>query len=161
MVGLKFVCDRMLKRLAKWLRLSGYDTVCEEAFNTTPEKEDTYLVENFKDRILLTKDRELYHRRISRGYPAKLITSNQVWKQMKEVMELGVKFYPVTKRCTLCNSNLRKLKEEEAKEILEKMGLGKDLLKKELWFCENCKKVYWIGSHWKNMIKFLEEHGLI
>ncbi|RUM33429.1 MAG: hypothetical protein DSY33_04455, partial [Archaeoglobus sp.] len=49
----KFVCDRMLKKLAVWLRLSGYDTLCEEAFNVNPRKEDTFLVENFTDRILL------------------------------------------------------------------------------------------------------------
>ncbi len=157
----KFVCDRMLKRLAKWLRLSGYDTLCDESFPPASSKEDTYLVLNFPDRILLTRDRELYNRRIEANMPAILIKSNSVEGQMKELAKFGVKFYPVMKRCTLCNTPLRRAKEEEIKEVAERENLGEHILKKELWYCEKCRKLYWTGGHWKNMLRFLRKIGLI
>ncbi len=158
----KFICDRMLKRLAVWLRLSGYDTLCDEVLErVNPRKEDTYLVENFADRILLTRDRELYERRKLKGLPVKLVKSSNVGEQLKEVSELGIRIFPVMKRCTVCNSELRKPTEEEILEVAERENLGEHILKKDLWYCENCKKLYWVGGHWKNMVKFLKKHDLI
>ena len=156
---MKFVCDRMLRRLATWLRLSGYDTLCD--WTCDPRKEDTFLVENFPDRILLTRDRELYERRKQRGHPAQLIRSSRVEEQMKELKKLGVRFYPVMKRCTLCNTPLRRARESEIREVAEREGLGEHILKKDLWYCEKCRKLYWIGGHWKNMMKFLRENDLL
>ncbi len=161
MQDMKFVCDRMLKRLAVWLRLSGYDTLCDESFPPASSKEDTYLVKNFEDRILLTRDRELYRRRREAGLAAMLIRPSRVEEQMRELSRIGVKFYPVMKRCTLCNSTLRKPTEKEVKAVAEREGLGEYVLKKELWYCEKCKKLYWIGGHWKNMLKFLKENDLL
>ncbi len=155
---MKFVCDRMLKRLAIWLRLSGYDTLCDESFQTR-EREDTFLAKNFPDRILLTRDKELYRMRIAKGYPARLIKSSKVWEQMKEIRDL-VNFKPKAERCTLCNSRLRKLEKAEAEKIVKELGLN-DLLNKELWYCDKCKKLYWVGYHWKNMLEFLKKHGLV
>ncbi len=150
----KFVCDRMLKRLAVWLRLSGYDTLCED-WQVDRRKEDTFLVENFTDRILLTRDRELYRRRVEKGYPAKLIKSTRVKDQLREVSELGVSFYPRMERCTICNTPLRRPSKEEVEEVSRRENLK--VLKEDLWYCEKCKKLYWIGGHWKNMLKFLRE----
>lgn len=151
----KFVCDRMLGKLTTWLRISGYDTLYIGDLNV--ENEDTYMVKNHWDRILLTKDRELYRRAKAAGRDALLIKSDSVAEQMKEVMTLGVKFEPVMDRCSVCNTPLRKPSEEEAREVIEREKLGDDILEKyELWYCERCRKLYWMGSHWRNMLRFLE-----
>ncbi len=149
----------MLGKLATWLRISGYDTLYAGDLNV--ENEDSYMVHNHKDRILLTKDRELYRRAISAGREAYLIKSNSVEGQMKEVMALGVKFEPVMRRCSVCNTLLRKASIEEAKEVIEREKLGSDILERyELWYCEKCRKLYWMGSHWRNMLRFLKESGI-
>lgn len=156
MVEMKFICDRMLGKLAVWLRISGYDTLYIGDFIT--EKEDDFLIENFKDRILLTKDRRLFSKAKKSGRKVLLIRSNDVAEQMKELKAFGVKFQIVMDRCSVCNNFLRKPTKEEALEVLKEQNLPEDMLERyELWFCENCRKLYWMGGHWVNMVRFLKK----
>ncbi len=153
---LRFICDRMLKKLATWLRIAGYDTLYIADLNFDGD-EDTFMVRNHTDRILLTRDKELFWRAKSAGRPAFLIKSDDVAEQMREVMSLGVRFELKMERCSVCNTPLRKPSDEEALEVMRREGIREDLRKKyELWYCERCKKLYWMGSHWRNMVKFLE-----
>ncbi|RLI74627.1 hypothetical protein DRP04_14485 [Archaeoglobales archaeon] len=153
----KFICDRMLGKLATWLRISGYDTLYVGDLEIRGD-EDEYMLQNFLDRILLTKDRELYMKASKLGRKALLLRSNDLANQMREVKALGIKFRLVMDRCSVCNSPLRKPTREEALEVMKREGIAKDLYEKyELWYCENCKKLYWMGGHWKNMIRFLKK----
>ena len=156
MVEMKFICDRMLGKLATWLRISGYDTLYIGDLRV--DDEDEFLLKNYLDRVLITKDRDLFAKSKKMGREAFLVKSNNVAEQMKELKTLGVKFQIVMDRCSVCNTPLRKPTEDEALAALKEMNLGKDMLEKyELWFCENCKKLYWMGSHWVNMIRFLRK----
>jgi uncharacterized protein with PIN domain len=156
MVEMKFICDRMLGKLATWLRISGYDTLYIGDLRV--DDEDEFLLKNYLDRVLITKDRDLFAKSKKIGREAFLVKSNNVAEQMKELKALGVKFQIVMDRCSVCNTPLRKPTEDEALAALKEMNLGKDMLEKyELWFCENCKKLYWMGSHWVNMIRFLRK----
>lgn len=155
MVEMKFICDRMLGKLAVWLRISGYDTLYVGDFKI--EDEDEFLLKNFEDRILLTKDRRLFEKAKKIGREVFLVRSNDVAEQMKELKSIGVKFQIVMDRCSVCNSLLRIPSKEEALEVLKEQGLPADMLERyELWFCEKCKKLYWMGSHWVNMVRFLK-----
>jgi len=156
MVEMRFICDRMLGKLAVWLRISGYDTLYVGDFVT--EDEDEFLLRNFEDRILLTKDRRLFEkaRKVKRG--VFLVRSNDVAEQMRELKGLGIKFQIVMDRCSVCNSLLRRPSREEALMVLKEQGLPEDMLEKyELWFCEKCRKLYWMGGHWVNMVRFLKK----
>ncbi|MEM0351312.1 MAG: Mut7-C RNAse domain-containing protein [Archaeoglobaceae archaeon] len=153
---MKFICDRMLGKLAIWLRISGYDTLYIGNFEI--DGEDEFLLKNHLDRILLTKDRVLYIKCQKIGRRAFLIKSNKVLEQMRELKSLGVKFQIVMDRCSVCNNLLRKPSKEEAMDVLREMGLKEDMLEKyELWFCEKCRKLYWMGGHWRNMVRFLKK----
>ncbi len=147
----------MLGKLATWLRISGYDTLYIGDVKVEGN-EDDFMVENFRDRILLTKDKDLYARSIRSSRKAFLIRSNDVAGQMRELKSLGVKFQLVMDRCSVCNTPLRKPTKEEAYEVMKKEGIKEDLTQKyELWYCEKCKKLYWMGGHWRNMIRFLKK----
>lgn len=155
MVEMKFICDRMLGKLATWLRISGYDTLYIGDFSI--EDEDEFLIKNFEDRLLLTKDRKLFAKAKKFGRNTLLIRSNDVAEQMKELKSLGVKFQIVMDRCSVCNNFLRKPTKEEALTVLKEQKLPEDMLQKyELWFCEKCRKLYWMGGHWVNMVRFLK-----
>jgi len=156
MVEMKFLTDRMLGKLTTWLRISGYDTLCIADVDVEGD-EDEFMIENLRDRILLTKDKKLYERCVKNGRNAFLITSNDVLGQMREMMRLGVKFQLVMNRCSVCNSEIRKPSMEEALEVIRAENLSESMLQYELWYCEKCKKLYWIGGHWKNMSKFLRK----
>ena len=155
----KFICDRMLKRLATWLRLFGYDTLYAGDIEIEGD-EDSFLINEFRDRILLTRDKELYNR-AKDVRPAFLIRSDRLEEQLKELKALGLRYELKMDRCSICNTPLRKPSDDEALEVMRREGIREDLREKfELWYCERCKKLYWMGGHWKNMKKFLEEHGL-
>jgi len=150
----RFICDRMLKKLAIWLRIFGYDTLYVGDLDIKGD-EDDFLVNNYRDRILLTRDKELYRRSL-KSRPVILIKSDDVAEQIKELKKLGLRFEIRMERCSVCNTPLRKPSDEEAVEVMKREGIKEDLRKKyELWYCEKCKKLYWMGSHWRNMIRFL------
>jgi len=151
----KFIVDRMLGKLATWLRISGYDTLYVGDFNV--EDEDKFLLEEHRDRVLLTRDKQLYEASVRSGRKAILITSDSVEEQLKQMKRLGVEIKIVMDRCSVCNSPLRKPSDEEALRVMRREGISEDLRKKyELWYCEKCDKLYWMGSHWRNMVKFLK-----
>jgi len=159
MVEMKFLTDRMLGKLTNWLRISGYDTLSVAELKLDCD-EDEFMLENFADRILLTKDKKLYQKCIKKGRKVFLIKSNDIIEQMRELKNLGVKFQLVMDRCSLCNELLRKPTVEEAKEVIKKENLQENILELDLWYCEKCKKLYWMGGHWRNMaevIRKLEE----
>lgn len=156
MVEIKFLTDRMLGKLTTWLRISGYDTLNISDLNVAGD-EDDFMLNNFTDRILLTKDKVLYYKCIKNGRKAFLITSNDLAEQMRETKKLGVKFQLVMDRCSVCNSILRKPRKEEAIEVIKREKLSENLLGIDLWYCEKCKKLYWMGGHWKNMLRFLRK----
>jgi hypothetical protein len=155
---MKFICDRMLGKLATWLRISGYDTVyVGELRLNNRRKEDTFILNSFRDRILLTRDRELFRRCMSAGREAVFIKSEFVAGQIKELIERGIEFRIVMERCSVCNSPLRKPEDHEVRRVLVKEGISEDFREKyEFWYCERCDKLYWMGSHWRNMVDFLE-----
>ncbi len=147
----------MLGKLTTWLRISGYDTLYVADLDVE-EDEDEFMLNNYRDRILLTKDRTLYMRAIREGRRAFLIRSNDLADQMRELKALGVKFQLVMDRCSVCNTLLRKPTREEAVEVMRREGIAEDLSKRyELWYCERCKKLYWMGGHWRNMMRFLRK----
>jgi|GEM_PF-122175 hypothetical protein len=159
--SLKFICDRMLGKLTTWLRIAGYDTLYVSELNILGD-EDTYMLRNHRDRILITKDRNLYARCLKEERKAILIKSDRLAGQMKELQKLGISFEPVMDRCSVCNSMLRKPSAEEARRVMDREGISEDLAAKyELWYCQRCDKLYWMGSHWRNMMKFLKENNFI
>lgn len=158
---MRFICDRMLGKLARWLRIAGYDTLYIGDLPVEKEYEDDMLASNYEDRILLTKDKELYRKAKAAKKDVLLIKSNSIGEQLKEVESIGVIFRPVMDRCSVCNEFLRKPSDEEKFEVFRKEGINNDISKEyELWYCEKCKKLYWKGSHWDNMIKFLSRHSI-
>ncbi|MBE8538873.1 Mut7-C RNAse domain-containing protein [Geoglobus acetivorans] len=153
--NLRFVVDRMLGKLATWLRIFGYDTLYIGDFDV--DDEDTFLLENFQDRILLTRDKELYERSVRRGRKVVFIDSDSVIEQIREMQEFGITAEIRMVRCSVCNTLLRKPTEREAREVMKMEGIEENLMERyELWYCENCRKLYWLGSHYRNMVKFLE-----
>ena len=160
-MSLKFICDRMLGKLTTWLRIAGYDTLYVSDLNILGD-EDTYMLRNHRDRILITKDRNLYARCLKAERKAILIKSDRLADQMKELQRFGVSFEPVMDRCSVCNALLRKPSAEEAARVMKREGIAENLAEKyELWYCERCDKLYWMGSHWRNMMKFLQENSFI
>ena len=137
---MKFIVDVMLGRLAKWLRILGYDTL----YDSTYTDDDLFFKAHQGKRILLTRDSELA-RRMNPKY-CLFIIEHSVQDQVKQVVrhyKLNTKDYVFT-RCTLCNE----LVEHVSKKLVN--GRVPDFVFNSIdkfYYCADCDKVYWAGSH--------------
>lgn len=144
----KLIADSMLGNIAKKLRLFGQDVVYFKNGN------DEELLNRYKNRILITGDRELYLKSQKAHRKAILIDSTV----NDESEALARIFFLINEnpsdaplRCTLCNGILRPANENERKNVPEKV-IKNNL---NIYVCTKCKKLYWYGRHWDS-IKMLK-----
>jgi len=145
---LKFIADVHLGRLAKYLRILGFDCLYQ---NDYPDEKIIKIATKEK-RIILTMDRGiLKHTNVTYG---QLIRSKKVKEQLKEVMDrfnLQNKKKPFT-LCIECNTKFKKISRKEASKTFPYLN---DKYYKEFYKCHSCKKIYYKGSHYYRMLKEL------
>ncbi|NPA15213.1 MAG: hypothetical protein GXO44_01540 [Deferribacteres bacterium] len=145
---MRFVADVMVGKLARWLRIMGYDVLY---FNSA---EDNFLIYVAKedDRILLTRDRRLYSDALRAKAKAFCISSSDTTRQFEEVKEaFSLKARPVA-RCALCNFELKKVSKDEVDGLVPEFVWHRCEV---FWRCSGCGKIYWSGTHLKNMVKHM------
>ena len=138
-LNLRLLADGMLGRLAKWLRLLGYDT----AYDNTAA--DTELARRARSerRVLLTRDRELAGRR---GLRTLLIESEILEEQVREVRKaLGSPSDPALSRCPLCNEPLQPISKGE---VVDRVPPYVHRTQSEFRGCPRCGRIYWPGTHY-------------
>jgi uncharacterized protein len=144
----RFVADRMLGTLTRYLRFMGYDTTSANGLDEGNPKEDTLLLDMAmqEHRILLTKDAELARRGKDL---ALLVKTDDVIEQVQQLIDRGLIVRRLTmSRCSICNTSLR---EANTCEIQDSDYAPKDWRNLSFFWCENCKKLYWNGSHGKQL----------
>ena len=142
----RLLVDAMLGRLARWLRLMGYDTLYWR------EGSDAALAElaRAEGRLLLTRDHQLAGRR---GVKALLVTAETLDEQLAEVhAALGGRPRPFT-RCPECNAPLEELAHEAARGLVPTYVWRTQSAFRR---CAGCGRVYWKGTHWPGMAARLE-----
>jgi len=138
----------MLGRLAKWLRVLGYDTTY------FPHLDDDQLVRlaRAEGRLLLTRDRGLAQRR---GLQCLLIESDHLEEQLGQVLaEPTLTEEHSFSRCPVCNTPLQKVKKPELEGRVPPHIFRTH---KDFSLCPNCDKIYWPGTHWARMQEKLAE----
>ncbi len=144
----RFIADRMLGTLTRYLRFMGYDTISANGFRSGNADEDTQLLTLARNehRILLTRDHELTRRG---GDLAVLVTDGDVLVQVRQLADLGLveRRLPMS-RCSICNSLLREATEDE---IQSAEYAPRDRAGYTFFWCEHCRKLYWNGSHGKRL----------
>jgi len=145
----RFIADQMLGRLAKWLRLLGYDTLY---LNPAP---DGKLIEIAKEqnRVLLTRDTHLMERRpIKKGIVRAVLIRDDAWeKQLAQlVSEFGLspRKFRDSPFCGECNSLIQEISKEKVKE---KVPLYVYQTHDYFSTCPNCGRYYWEGTHWERI----------
>lgn len=141
-MALKFAADAMLGKLAKWLRLLGYDVFY------SPEVDDDTLVEIAlrEGRILLTRDTHLLRRR---QLPPYLLILSDNWEE--QLVQAVLKFnlnmdsHRMT-RCVECNVPLETVSKDEVRYDVPRYVYRTH---EHFARCPQCGKVYWAGSHYQ------------
>jgi uncharacterized protein with PIN domain len=151
----RFLADRMLGTLTRYLRLMGYDTLSANNLAAGNRSEDTLLLSIAKreGRIILTRDRELARRGGDRGL---LVTGVDVLDQVAQLLRAGYISPDMSlkmERCSLCNTPLRPATAAETASAdyapEDKSGLS-------FYWCPACRRLYWMGSHGRNLQERLE-----
>jgi uncharacterized protein with PIN domain len=144
----RFILDIHLGKLAVYLRILGFDSLYQNDF-----QDDTLaaLAERF-DRILLSKDRRLLMRKqVHYGY---CVRSQDPARQTLEIIhryQLYGQIRPL-QRCLDCNTPLEPV---DKREIIDRLELLTRRFYQEFHRCPNCDKIYWKGSHYDRMRKFI------
>jgi len=149
----RFITDRMLGTLSRYLRFMGYNTVSANGFDEGNAKEDTLLLNlaTQEKRILLTRDTELANRGKER---AVLIKSDDVMDQIQQLIDRGLIVRRLLmSRCSLCNTVLR---EATLAEITSADYAPRDKKGQTFCWCDKCSKLYWNGSHGKHISERIE-----
>jgi uncharacterized protein with PIN domain len=146
----RFVADRMLGKLAKWLRVLGYDVVY---LKRATEKE---VLEKLQEgRTLLTRNRR------ARSWHGKgrvfVVKENDPQIQLREVVN-GLRLPEldgaIFSRCLSCNHPLEEVRRDEVREEVPEYIYQ---TQEEFHRCSDCGKVFWHGSHAKRMRQQLRE----
>ena len=156
MEDVRFVADVMVGKLAKWLRVLGYDTHYQPHYS--PEVIEAFLG---KGRILLTRHKE----RAEKLGGTVLIRGNKVSEQLmtlKRELHLEPARSVWFSRCLICNVILRQTREGVADDWIAVEGIPEYVLyqnRTNISFCPLCGRHFWPGSHRAGMEKQLEEWG--
>ncbi|MFC1885220.1 Mut7-C RNAse domain-containing protein [Thermodesulfobacteriota bacterium] len=150
---MRFVVDSMLGKLAKWLRVLGFDA-CYQKYYTS----EMLGILVGEDRMLLTRSKTTAKLFDS----ALFIESDRVGDQLKEVnkkMALFINKDVLFSRCILCNELLENPKIEMAEENIPDYVLYKH--SRGYKVCPLCNRYYWPGSHRERMVRQLQAWDLL
>jgi uncharacterized protein with PIN domain len=143
----RFLVDVNVGRIAKWLRVIGYDALY------IPDADDGELVRvaGEQDRIILTRDRYIAERRAVASGKVRvlLLRSHDFREQMREVTEaLDLGFHDGFSICIECNAPLQEIDKESVRDRVPDFVFS---TQDSFQVCPYCGKLYWRGTHWHNM----------
>jgi len=147
---MKFLASRELGRLAKWLRILGFDTV----YFRTGNKSSLIITALREDRVVLTRNKILAN---NRALKILFIKSQDVKSQLREVSKgLDVRFNPqdMFTRCIVCNQSLASVGKEEIRDRIPEYIFQ---TQNEFSRCSECGRIYWQGTHWGNVSQIIKE----
>ena len=145
---LLFLADAHLGGLARFLRMLGFDTLYDNAYD---DREILRLAVRDR-RAVLTRDRELLKcREIARGCFVHELKPEAQLREVAARFGLAKRMRPFT-LCLHCNLSLEALERSVA---LAHVPPGIAQRYEAFVRCPGCKRVYWEGSHWERMREML------
>jgi len=146
----RFVLDGHLGRLARYLRMAGFDV----RWDARAGDEALARIAAEEGRVLVTRDRGLLKRRcVAHGYCVRSLEPARQLAEVAHRFELATLAAPF-RRCLVCNGLLEPVaKRSVAEQLPPRVRERCD----ELWRCGSCGKLYWAGSHVRRMERLLDD----
>ena len=153
-MGFKFVADNNVGKLARWLRLIGYDTLLFR------QKNDSQMIRTAlsEGRVILTKDSQFMRRRLVTSGRIKAIHIKQdnpklQVQELVQALNLNYHFKPFS-LCLECNQELIA---RDIEEMEKRVPTHVFKTQTQYTECPACHRVYWRGTHWQAMVKKLQK----
>lgn len=146
----KFVLDVHLGKLGGYLRMLGFDAV----YDNRAGDPELVRISAEQNRILLTRDRGvLKHSAVTHGYWLRETDSRRQTAEVLNRFDLARALRPFT-RCMACNAPLRAASKAEVDgRVPPRIAEWCD----EFRECVGCQRVYWQGSHYRRMRRWIED----
>lgn len=140
-----FAAEKTLGKLAKWLRILGFDTIYDPDIKNPAES----------GRILLTRTKPIKYEYTTDKLI--FIKSDKPFNQLKEVIKaLGIVNEDIKTftRCIRCNTKIRTINKNSIRSVVpDYVWENQDSFKT----CIKCKRIYWQGSHTKRSMKIIKK----
>ncbi|MFC2005211.1 Mut7-C RNAse domain-containing protein [Chloroflexota bacterium] len=153
---MKFIVDHNVGKLARWLRMMGYDTL----FFTGDDDWQMVITALNEGRVILTRDTQIMRRGVitSGRLKAILIRSDEPKQQIQQVVEtlnLDTQFR-LFSICLECNQPLEERTKQQVKGRVPPYVFQ---TQNQYVECPSCRRIYWKGTHWQAMTRTLEKLG--
>jgi uncharacterized protein with PIN domain len=145
----KFIADVHLGKLARLLRLLGFDST----YRNDHSPNELLQLGQEENRMLLSRNSSFEK---NMGVNSLTIKSEYPLQQLRQVIDhfnLRNQFHPFS-RCIVCNGILEPVAKESILPLLEKNTAQ---YFNEFWRCNQCEKIYWKGSHYERMLKTITD----
>ena len=150
-MDIRFITDRNLGTLAKWLRILGYDTLYERG-----NADSDFLRKAAEEgRVALTRKRDLARP----SHPGRLVVvkADKTPDQLAEVLEaLTITMSPMKAMtlCLRCNVPLDEIQKETAEGLVPAYVYQKY---KQFRRCPRCRRIFWPGTHREHIEECLKK----
>jgi uncharacterized protein with PIN domain len=151
---IKFIADNNVDKLARWLRLIGYDTVLLK------QKDDAEMIKMAlgENRVILTKDAQFMKRRLVTNGTLRTVHIDQddpklQVREVAKTLSLDYHFKPFS-LCLECNRELVARDKKDVKNLIPARVFETQI---QYTQCPACHRVYWPGTHWQAMARKLQD----
>lgn len=148
----RFIVDTNVGKLARWLRMLGYDTL----FINNIDDEELIAIGLKEKRVLLTKDTQIMLRRVvtSGRLKALLIVDDNPKTQLRQVV-MAMKLDQERKftLCLECNEPLVPRSKDQVQDVVPPYVFK---TQSQYFQCPTCHRIYWRGTHWQRMKQEVE-----
>jgi len=146
----KFFVTKELGKLAKWLRILGFDT----CYSSSSQKSHIIISSLREGRIILTKNKRIGSRV---GICFVYIKDDFIKEQLQQIikeLKLVIDKDKFFSRCVLCNQALIFINKQNVKSKVPEYVYNTQEVFSE---CVKCGRIYWKGTHWGNAEEVLNE----
>ena len=143
----RFVADVMVGRLARWMRIAGFDVLYSNRYTD----DELVTLSRRQDRILLSRDTRLLVRKSVARFI--YLESDDVQEQLRQVLERTPARPEILSRCLECNALLDEIARERVRGSVPPYVFDTQTRFK---VCPTCRKVFWAGTHRHAVLRALE-----
>jgi len=143
----------MLGKLTRWLRMLG----CDVKYFNDLNDEELIKIAKEEERVLLTRDIQLYRRASVNGVQSYLVKCRTETERLAEVAQqfhIKLEIDVSNSRCPKCNARLEPILKDKIKD---KVPQATARFYDDFWICPECEQIYWQGSHWQKINRKLLE----
>jgi uncharacterized protein with PIN domain len=143
-----FICDVHLGKLARRLRLLGFDTI----YRNDLEDDEIIRIARTDNRIILTRDGEILSNKTTRSYRPNSIFSDEQIREVMSAFNLQGQIRSFS-RCIKCNGEIIPVDKDS---VIALVPPRSGQFMEHFWRCQGCRKIYWKGSHYEKLRKWLD-----